>query len=107
MTDEAVVYESIGKEYAFHGTVNHSADEYVRKAYFYTNTIEAYFAILKRGITGSFHSVSEQHLFRYLGEFDYRWNTRKWDDGERSDELLRRAKGKRLMYSQTGEASYA
>ena len=107
MTDEAVVYESIGKEYAYHGTVNHSADEYVRKAYIYTNTIEAYFAILKRGITGSFHSVSEQHLFRYLSEFDYRWNTRKWDDSERSDELLRRAKGKRLMYSQPSEAANA
>ena len=54
MTDEHTVYPSVGAEFAGHGTVNHSADEYVRKAFYYTNTVESYFALLKRGMMGSF-----------------------------------------------------
>lgn len=107
MTDDSPVYPKIGKEYAGHGTVNHSADEYVRGTFWYTNSVESYFAILKRGIMGSFHNVSEAHLFRYLAEFDFRYNTRKISDQERGDELLRRARGKRLMYQQPREAANA
>ena len=67
MTDESRIYPGIGKEFSGHGTVNHSADEYVRLGGFmHTNTIESYFAILKRGVYGTFHSISEQHLPRYL-----------------------------------------
>jgi transposase-like protein len=107
MTDDSPVYPKIGKEYAGHGTVCHSRDEYVRGTFWYTNSVEAYFAILKRGIMGSFHNVSEAHLFRYLAEFDFRYNTRKISDQERGDELLRRARGKRLMYQQPREAANA
>lgn len=107
MTDESVVYPKIGREYSGHGTVNHSADEYVRSVFWYTNTVESYFALLKRGIMGSFHNVSEAHLHRYLAEFDFRHNTRKLSDGERAAELLRGAKGKRLMYQQPREAAHA
>ena len=63
--------------------------------------------MLKRGITGSFHHVSEAHLKRYLGEFDFRYNTRKLTDAERADTLLRGAKGKRLMYHQPDRAAHA
>src|SRR3546814_2309365 len=84
MTDESAVYPTVGEEFAGHGTVNHSAEEYVRGTFYYTNTVESYFAILKRGIMGSFHNVSEAHLYRYLAESDFRYNTRK--ESDRSEE---------------------
>ena len=107
MTDESTVYPKIGREFAGHGTVNHSAKEYVRGSFWYTNTVESYFALLKRGVYGNFHSISEAHLHRYLSEFDFKYNTRKMSDAERGDELLKGAKGKRLMYHQPCEAAHA
>jgi len=107
MTDKSPVYPVTGREYAGHGSVNHSIGGYVREDFYYTNTVEGYFAILKRGIMGSFHSVSEAHLYRYLAEFDFRYNTRDLSDAERGDELLKGAKGKRLMYHQPSEAANA
>ncbi len=100
MTDESVVYPKIGDEFAGHGTVNHSAKEYVRGNFWSTNAVESYFALLKRGVYGTFHNVSEAHLARYLAEFDFRHNTRDISDAERAEELLRGAKSKRLLYRQ-------
>jgi hypothetical protein len=54
---------------------NHGIGEYVRGEA-HTNTIEGYFSILKRGIVGTYHHVSQLHLKRYLGEFDFRYNER-------------------------------
>jgi transposase-like protein len=106
MTDESAVYPTIGDEFASHGTVNHSADEYVRLGGFiHTNTVESYFALLKRGVYGNFHSVSEAHLARYLAEFDFRYNTRELTDAERAALLLAGAKGKRLLYRQPDKAA--
>ena len=107
MTDDSVVYPKVGHEFSGHGTVNHSAEEYVRGGFWYTNTVESYFALLKRGVYGTFHNLSEAHLFRYLAEFDFRHNTRKLSDAERTDALLRGAKGKRLMYQQPRETGHA
>ena len=107
MTDEATTYTSTGRGFAGHGTVNHGAKEYVRGKFWSTNTVESYFALLKRGVYGSFHNVSEAHLHRYLAEFDFRYNTRKISDAERADELLRGAKGKRLHYRQPDETAHA
>ncbi len=107
MTDESTVYPKIGKEFSGHGTVNHSAKEYVRGKFWYTNTVESYFALIKRGVYGNFHNVSEAHLHRYLSEFDFRYNTRAMSDAERGDELLKGAKGKRLMYHQPRQAANA
>jgi transposase-like protein len=103
MTDEAPVYRTIGKKVAKgHGTVNHSAEEYVRLGGFmHTNTAENFFSILKRGIIGTYHHVSEQHLHRYLAEFDFRHNNRSGlgvEDVARADKLLKGTKGKRLTY---------
>ena len=65
----------MGREYSGHGTVNHSIEEYVRHGGFmHTNTIEGYFSIMKRGINGVYHHVSQQHLKRYLAEYDFRYN---------------------------------
>ena len=107
MTDESNVYTKTGREFSGHGTVNHSAKEYVRGSFWYTNTVESYFALLKRGVYGTFHSLSEAHLYRYLAEFDFRHNTRAMSDAERGDELLKGAKGKRLVYQQPREAANA
>jgi len=101
MTDESTVYPKIGDEFAGHGTVNHSAEEYVRTGGFHhTNTIESHFALFKRGVYGTFHAISEAHLHRYLAEFDFRANRRGMTDGERADAILTSAKGKRLLYRQ-------
>ncbi len=58
MTDEAPQYRKTGKEFSGHDTVNHSAEEYVRAHFWHTNTVEGYFSILKRGITGVYHAIS-------------------------------------------------
>ena len=97
MTDELKLYKPIGKEFASHETVKHSAKEYVR-GNAHTNTIEGFFSLLKRGLIGTFHHVGRQHLRRYVKEFDFRYNNRKISDSERSDSALRGIGGKRLTY---------
>jgi transposase-like protein len=105
MTDEANVYMQPGRWFtAGHQTVNHSAREYVRGDA-YTNTVEGFFSILKRGIYGVYQHVSEAHLHRYLAEFDFRYSYRiktGFDDKRRADVALVGAKGKRLTYRSTG-----
>ena len=104
MTDESPVYPGIGREFAGHGTVNHSAEEYVRATFWHTNTAEGYFSMLKRGIIGVYHHVSETHLHRYLAEFDFRHNNRialGVNDTERANKALRGVVGKRLTYRTT------
>ena len=98
MTDESTVYMKPGTEFKGYGTVNHSIEEYVRKAFYHTNTVENYFSILKRGIIGVYHHVSQQHLKRYVGEFDFRYNYRHLPDAERADAALQMIAGKRLTY---------
>ena len=73
MTDESKIYAKIGSRVVAHETVNHSREEYARGDVT-TNTVEGSFSILKRGLTGTFHSISEQHLQRYCHEFDFRYN---------------------------------
>jgi transposase-like protein len=83
-----------------HDQVNHTAKEYVRYengVCITTNTIEGYFATLKRGINGVYHHVGKQHLHRYLSEFDFRYNSRKEEDGDRTLLALKSTGGKRLM----------
>jgi transposase-like protein len=104
MTDESPVYWSIGREFSGHGAVNHSAEEYVRMAFWHTNTVENFFSIFKRGIYGCYFHVSEKHLHRYAAEFDFRHNNRIGlgiDDVTRADRALAGAKGKRLTYETT------
>lgn len=64
----------------------------------HTNTVESAFSLLKRGIYRTFHNVSRKHLHRYVAGFDFRWNGRKVDDGERLARAIRNAEGKRLRY---------
>ena len=100
MTDETSVYNQAGKEFASHEKVNHSAKEYSRGDVT-TNTVESSFAILKRGLYGTFHSVSEKHLQRYATEFDFKWNHREklgFSDADRANAALKGISGKRLTY---------
>jgi hypothetical protein len=100
MTDQLPTYKRIGKKFpGGHYTVMHHLNEYVRGDV-HTNTVESYFALLKRGLYGSFHAVSKKHLHRYISEFEFRWNTRKVDDGERIVLAIKGAEDKRLMYYQ-------
>lgn len=104
MTDEHPSYRGPGKYFAAHQTVNHSAKEYARGD-ITTNTVESSFAILKRGLNGTFHSVSEKHLQRYCHEFDFRWNTRQsqgYTDTMRAAIALKGIEGKRLTYRRIG-----
>ena len=97
VTDENLAYRGLGKEFAGgHQTVNHSNREYARGDV-WTNTAESSFALIKRGLTGIYHAVSKEHLHRYLGEFDFRWNTRRLNDGERTSLAIQGASGKRLI----------
>jgi transposase-like protein len=107
MTDELASYESVGKELENHGTVNHSANEYVRLGGFvHVNTAECRFSLMKRAVFGTHHSISEAHLARYLNEWDFKFNTRKIKDGERSAAAVKGAEGKRLMYNQPRQSTH-
>jgi transposase-like protein len=99
MTDSFASYRGLSKEYASHESVNH-LDEYVRGEV-HTNTAENFFSILKRGIDGVYHHVSEVHLPRYLDEFTFRYNNRIGNgvtDAERTRRALLGAEGKRLRF---------
>ena len=99
-TDESGYYKPLKNIFAKHETVNHRRGEYSR-GHVTTNTVEGYFSILKRGLVGTFHHVGEQHLHRYVTEFDFRYNTRTAlgvNDVERTAIALRGIGGKRITY---------
>lgn len=98
-TDESRLYITVGKEFAAHETVLHSAKEYARGDV-NTNSVEGFFSIFKRGMKGVYQHCAEKHLHRYLAEFDFRYNTRKITDMERTVAAVRGAEGKRLTYHQ-------
>ena len=99
ITDEWKGYRSIGKHFGGgHEYVKHKHEEYVRGDV-YTNTIEGFFSLLKRGIYGTFHAVSRKHLGMYVGEFEFRYNGRYLNDGQRVVRALRSTDGKHLTYA--------
>jgi transposase-like protein len=107
-TDQSQVYSRVLSPVDIHQTVNHSLGEYVRYNDDGTvagiNVAESFFSLLKRGLTGTFHSVSKKHLHRYCAEFAFRWNSRKLNDGARTSLAIQSAQGKRLMYKQSTAA---
>lgn len=107
MTDESSIYDKIGDEFARHWTVNHSKGEYGkgRKS---TNTVEGCFSIFKRGMKGIYQHCGEQHLQRYLTEFEFRYSNRVAlgvDDDARAARAIKGAEGKRLTYRRIGESA--
>jgi transposase-like protein len=107
MTDAASWYKNLkvhAKIDGPHETVNHEQEEYVRDGYIYTNTVEGYFSVFKRGMKGVYQHCAEKHLHRYLAEFDFRYSNRVRlgvDDVERTERCLRGIVGKRLTYRTT------
>ena len=102
-TDQAAHFKAIGREFDAHQTVDHGVGEYVRGTA-YTNTIEGYFSIFKRGMKGVYQHCSERHLQRYLTEFDFRYSNRAalgTTDKERTKKALKGIEGKRLTYRRT------
>lgn len=101
-TDEHPAYKPSGKEQKAHYAVNHSKAEFERRepdgTMASTNHCESFFSLLKRGIHGSWHHVSREHLPKYANEFAFRWNTRGKTDGERMENFVPMAEGKRLTY---------
>ncbi len=110
MSDEARHYRAIGKDFAAHGSVEHSKGEYVRREYpitgeperiIHSNTVENYYSIFKRGMKGVYQHCKEKHLHRYLAEFDFRYSNRVGlgiGDVSRADRALKGIVGKRLTY---------
>jgi transposase-like protein len=103
-TDASPRYNQLKRDHGFawYGQVNHSIGEYVRGDA-HTNTVEGYFSVLKRGLTGIYHNVSTAHLHRYLAEFDFRYTNRELSDGERTTLAIKQAEGKRLRYSEPAQ----
>jgi transposase-like protein len=108
MTDEAGQYVHINKHFAGHDYTTHSKGGYVRDGYIHTNTAEGFYSVFKRGMQGIYQHCGEQHLHRYVAEFDFRYNNLVRlgiDDAERTCRAIRGAQGKRLMYQEPGSRS--
>jgi len=109
MTDGAPIYLEPGCSYSAHYSVNHSEGEYVRD-YAHTNTIEGYFSIFKKGMGAVYQHCGEQHLHRYLAEFDFRYSNRVAlgvDDETRTKKALKGIVGKRLTYRRPDKTAHA
>ena len=103
MTDERQTYRGIGRRFAGHDTVNHANEEWARGEA-HVNSAEGFFSIFKRGMTGVYQHCGEQHLQRYLAEFDFRYSNRVRlgiDDTERARRAIAGAEGKRLTFWRT------
>ncbi len=108
MTDEARAYKKVGKEFSGHGAVNHSIAEYVRGGgFWHTNTAECHFSLMKRSVFGAHHVISKAHLFRYVKEWDFKFNSREMSDSKRTSLMLKGAVGKRLRYHQPRKTANA
>jgi transposase-like protein len=97
-TDEHSGYRHLGRTFD-HGIVRHSSGEYV-KGLHHTNSIEGFWALLKRSIKGTYISVEPFHLGRYVDEHTFRFNERKGTDGTRFAAALRGITGRRLTYKE-------
>lgn len=98
VTDEAGYYAKLDWDFFQHRHVNHKRGEYARED-IHTNTVEGYFAVLKRGLDGTYQHVGTNHLSAYLSEFDFRYNHRDVSDLERTMAALQGIAGKRLYYA--------
>jgi len=109
MTDEARFYWKVGNEFLVHGSVAHKKGEYVHGT-IHTNTVEGFYSIFKRGMKGIYQHCGEQHLHRYLAEFDFRYSHRAKlgvNDKERAEKALKGIVGKRLTYRRINERAEA
>jgi transposase-like protein len=97
ITDAFNSYVQLRDEYN-HESIKHTKGDYVTHGDKHTNNIEGYWSILKRGIIGTFHFVSPQHLQRYCDEFAHRYNTRHTTTAEKFVEAVKGSHNARLKY---------
>jgi len=95
-TDEYAVYKSLPREGYTHDTVEHGAGVYV-SGDVHTNTIEGFWSLVKRGISGTHHSVSSKYLQGYLNEYAWRYNFREADGPAQFGLLLVRSATTRVV----------
>ena len=112
ITDESNIYRSADKHFSAHGTTNHSAGQYLDYEIpeVHSNTAEGYFSIFKRGMKGIYQHCGEQHLHRYLAEFEFRYNNREalgCNDVDRSVAAPTGIVGKRLTCKSSGQRTGA
>ena len=100
-TDANPRYKGVYLPAIKHEAVNHSQKEFIREkpdgSKVHVNHCESFFSLLKRGVYGSWHHVSKEHLPKYANEFAFRWNTRGQTDGERMETAIGMVTGKRLI----------
>lgn len=103
MSDDFALYRNVGRKFeGGHKVVKHHLRRYVNRGTDeHSNTIEGVFSLIRRGVMGTFHSVTRKHLQNYLNEFEFRWNTRKMDDGQRVQQAIKAVEGKRLEYRES------
>ncbi|MGA2896492.1 MAG: IS1595 family transposase [Acidobacteriaceae bacterium] len=103
-TDEAVAYDTVRRRYV-HETVNHS-ETYVR-GQVHTNSLENFWSLMKRNLSGTYVAVEPFHLDRYLDEQLFRFNNRiNTDDATRFGKIATQVLGRRLTYADlTGKAA--
>lgn len=107
VTDESVVYYMMEPSFAKHSTVNHSKKEYARREKHFTvttNTVESFFALLKRSNYGIHHHMSRKHLGQYCAECDFVYNSRKVSDDKRTELAIKGTSGKPLMLKEPRQA---
>ncbi|MBZ5598566.1 MAG: IS1595 family transposase [Acidobacteriia bacterium] len=109
VTDGFSAYDRVTARFKRHEVINHASSEYARTASdgmrVHTNTVEGFFGLLKRGLTGTYHQVGSHHLHRYLSEFDFRYNTRTMKDAQRATLALEGTNGKRLMLKEPSKST--
>lgn len=96
-TDELLSYDGLNADYV-HNVINH-AEAYV-DGQIHTNGCENFWSLLKRSIKGTYVSIEPFHLFRYLDEQAFRFNTRKLSDAARFAITAASVFGKRLTFNQ-------
>lgn len=98
MTDKAANMRKVGRDFAFHGVVDHDRAEYVKDRIIHTNTVEGIFSLFDRMVIGIYHNISKKHTQTYCNESAFRYNSRKTTDKARFDLALRKVAGVRLKY---------
>lgn len=98
MTDEHHAYQYMG-HFFNHKVCNHNKGEYVGKDGGHTNPIENYWSHVKRAVTGTYYKLTSKHINRYLNEFDFKFNYRDLNDGEKFNLVLAQSHNSRLKYN--------
>ncbi|MGD0320911.1 MAG: IS1595 family transposase [Acidimicrobiales bacterium] len=101
VTDSSALYSDLHHYVAKHETVNHSAKEWGRGVW-HTNTVEGFFGMFRRSVSGTHHFVTNKHVARYLAEHDFRYSTRRATDSDRMAALLRQVEGPLRYKTLTG-----